>query len=70
MSNSSIWPIDRTLIGATTPGQSGPGNDGNEGVLYIFESSNITEASPSHCLYDLLGSLNFLQRCSQCILPP
>ena len=32
---SSIWPIDRTLSGATTPGQSRPGSDGNEGVLYI-----------------------------------
>ena len=32
---SSIWPIDRTLSGATTPGQSGPGSDGNEGVLCI-----------------------------------
>ena len=32
---SSIWPIDRTLSGATTPGQSGPGSDGNEGVLHI-----------------------------------
>ena len=33
MANSSIWPIDRTLSGVTTPGQSGPGSDGNEGVL-------------------------------------
>ena len=30
---SSIQPIDMTLIGATTPGQSGPGSDGNEGIL-------------------------------------
>ena len=35
MSNSSIWPIDKTLSGATTPGQSGPGSKGNEGVLHI-----------------------------------
>ena len=27
---SFIWPIDRSLSGATTPGQSGPGNNGNE----------------------------------------
>ena len=27
---SSIQLIDRTLSGATTPGQSGPGSDGNE----------------------------------------
>ena len=26
----SIWPIDRTLTGATTPGQSEPGSNGNE----------------------------------------
>ena len=31
----SIWPIDRTLSGATTPGWSGPGNNGNEVVLLI-----------------------------------
>ena len=33
--HSSIWPIDRTFSSVTTPGQSGPGSDGNEGVLYI-----------------------------------
>ena len=27
-SNSSIWPLGRTLSGATTPGQSEPGSDG------------------------------------------
>ena len=32
---SSMWPIDKTLSGATTLGQSGPGSDGNEGVLRI-----------------------------------
>ena len=26
---SSIWPIDRTLSGATIPGQSEPGINGN-----------------------------------------
>ena len=44
---SSIWLIDRTLSGATTPDQSGPAIDGNEGVLY---SSRITATSPSDCL--------------------
>ena len=47
---SSIWPIDRTLPGATTPGQSGPGSDGNQGVLCIPQSSSITGTSPSDCL--------------------
>ena len=32
---SSIWPIDRTLSGASTPGQSEPGSDGNERILRI-----------------------------------
>ena len=31
--NRSILPIDGTLTGITTPGQSGPGNNGNEGIL-------------------------------------
>ena len=31
----SIWPIERTLSGATTLGQNGPGSNGNEGVLHI-----------------------------------
>ena len=44
---SSIWPIDRTLSGAAIPGQSGPVNDGNEGVLCIPQSSSIIGISPS-----------------------
>ena len=35
--------------------QSGPGNDGNEGVLRIPQSSSITGASPSDCLVSYLG---------------
>ena len=31
---------------STTPGQSGPGNNGNEGVLRIPQSFSITGASP------------------------
>ena len=30
MSDSCIWPIVKTLFGAPTPGQGGPGSDGNE----------------------------------------
>ena len=44
--NSSIWPIDRTIPGATTPGQSGSGNNGNEEVLFIPQISK-AEASSS-----------------------
>ena len=46
----SIWPINRTLSGATIQGLSRPGSDGSEGVLYILQSSSITEISPSDCL--------------------
>ena len=47
---SSIWPIDRTLSGATTLGLSELGSDDNEGVLCILQSSSITGTSPSDCL--------------------
>ena len=50
MSNSSIWPIDRTLSGATAPGQSRPRIDDNERVLHIPQGSSITEALPSDWL--------------------
>ena len=54
MSNSSIWPIGRTLSGATTPGQSWPGSNGSEGVLHIPKSSSITGSSPSNYLVSYL----------------
>ena len=34
-----IWPIDRSLSGATTPGQSKPERNSNEGVLHIPQIS-------------------------------
>ena len=43
---SSIQP----LSGATTPGLSGPGSDGNEEVLCTPQSSSITGTSPSDYL--------------------
>ena len=55
MSNSSIWLIGRTLSGATTPGQSGPGRDANEGVLRIPQSPSTTGASSSDCLVSYPG---------------
>ena len=75
MSNSSIWPIDKTLSGATTLCQSGPGCDGNEEVLCIPQSFCITGASSSDCLvsypgHSLWWGLSPLQRCSRCILQP
>ena len=47
--------MDRTLLGATFPGQSEPGSESNVGVLYIPQSSSITGASPSDCLVSYLG---------------
>ena len=74
MSSSSIWPIGRTLLDATTPGQNGPGSDGNEGLLRIPQSSHITGASPSDSLMSYPGHslrvLTCLQRCIWCILQP
>ena len=43
------------LSGATTPGQSGPGSDGNEGVLHIPQSSSIAGTSPSDGLVPYPG---------------
>ena len=40
---SSIWIIDNTLSGATTPDQSGPESDGNKGVLIIPEFPALLE---------------------------
>ena len=69
----SIWAMDRTLSGATTPNQSGPESDGNKGVLRISQSSSITGTLPSDCLVSYLGhslerGFTPLQRSSQCIL--
>ena len=43
------------LSGVTTPGQSGPGSDGNKGVFRIPQSSCITGTSPSDCLVSYPG---------------
>ena len=51
---SSIWSIDRTLLGATTLGQSGPGSHSNEGVLHILQISK-AGASPSDGLMSYPG---------------
>ena len=55
MSNSSIWPIDKTQSGPTNPRQSGPGSDGNEGEPRIPQYSNITGAMTSDCLVSYPG---------------
>ena len=63
------------LSGATTPGQSGPGSNGNEGGAPYSRKPRITGTSPSDCLvsyprHSFGGGLTPLQRCSQCILQP
>ena len=68
----SMWPLDWTQFGAATLGQSGAESDGNEEVLRIPQSFNITETSLSDCLWSYQdtnwGALIPLQKCSQCIL--
>ena len=54
---SFIKPIDKSLSDVTTPSQSGPGNDGNEGVLRIPQSSSITGTSLPDCLVSYTGHL-------------
>ena len=41
----------------STVDQSGPGSDGNEGVLCIPQTTCITGASPSDCLISYSGPL-------------
>ena len=55
MSNNCIWPRYRTHSGATIPGLSERGSDGNEGVLRIPQISSITGASSSDCLVSFQG---------------
>ena len=56
ISNNSTWPIDRTLSGATTPGQSGPGSDGNERVLQrALQSSSIPGVSLTIRLFNVIS---------------
>ena len=47
---SSIQLIDRALSGATIPGQSRPGSNGNGAVLCIPKSASLTGSTSSDCL--------------------
>ena len=51
----SICPIDKTLSGATSPGQSEPGSYGNEGIIRIPKSSSIAGISPTDYLLSYRG---------------
>ena len=43
---SSIWPVDGALSGAPSPGQSGPGSDGNKGYPDFLKTPALLE--PHH----------------------
>ena len=72
MSNNSIWTIDRTLSGAITPGQSGPGSNGSK------EATHSTKLQRCSFIIRVLNViyrtlvvgwvLTPLQICSRCIL--
>ena len=72
-------PYIRALSGPTIPGPSGPGSDGNEGVLRTPHTAfpkPPTLLEPHHqIVYCHMqdtrgGGLTLLQRSSQCILQP
>ena len=52
---SSILPIDTTLSGATTPGQRGPGSDGNKGYSTFPKTPALLKPHHHHGLLSYLG---------------
>ena len=50
-------PIDRALSSVTTAGQSGPGSNGNEGMIRIPLGPSITGTSPSDCLVSYIWTI-------------
>ena len=72
MKNSSIWPINRTLLSTAILGQTERGSNGNEGVLNISQISKAGGSTSnyllSYSLYSLERGLTTLQRCRRCIL--
>ena len=69
MWNSSIWPTDTTLSGATILSQSGLESNGNERVLHIPQTP-VTDGLMSYWGHSWEGDLTPLQRSSRCILQP
>ena len=60
MKNSLFFlPIEKTLSVAATPDKSGPGSNGNEGILHIPKSFR-AGASPSNGLLSYPGHDNGL----------
>ena len=76
MSSSSIWLIDRTLPSATTPRYKGSGSDGNmrysafSSKLQHYWSLTIRLFNNISRIFDRVGRVNILERCSRCILQP
>ena len=50
-----FYPMIGPIPGASYPGLSGPGSDGNKLVLRIPQSSSIARTSPSDCLVSYPG---------------
>ena len=55
MSNSSIWPVDRTLSAGTSLGKTEPGGEGIERAFHIPESSSIIRFLVSYLGNTLVG---------------
>ena len=53
MSNGSIWPIDRILSRATSPGQSGLGGDSIPQVIELMGSHNQMKFSVIYRTFDI-----------------
>ena len=64
--NSSIWSIERTLTGTTTPSQSGPENKGNEEEVHITKIPRLE----SHCQmqFSVIMTLNCSQYSCQILI--
>ena len=66
-----IWPIDRTLSGATTPGRSGPGSYGNTPHFPNLQGWSLTIRLLNVISWTFVGKgLTPRQICSRCILQP
>ena len=74
MSNNFCRTHRSTLTGSTSPGQSGPGSNGNEGVLHISKALSLEPYHHQRILNHVRtlvgGGLTLLQRCTRCILQP
>ena len=58
-SSRSLWPLDGTLKGTITPGQSGPGSNSNEGVLHTTKNSRAEASQPDAINYRTQDTLFF-----------